>query len=74
MATAVSNHGIEMLTKKIDELYGKHIVTVQRQHKSWEPWVAIVGESTPKKFSSTAGLVCFLKGVYEGIQAAKDNL
>ena len=74
MATAVSNHGIEMLTKKIDELYGKHIVTVQRQHKSWEPWVAVVGESTPKKFSSTAGLVYFLEGVYEGIQAAKDNL
>lgn len=74
MASLVSTKGIEMLTKKIDELYGKHIVTVQRQHKSWKPWVAIVGESTPKEFSSTAGLVYFLEGVCEGIQAMKDNL
>ena len=74
MVVAISDNGIKMIIDKIDKLYGKHFITVQRQHKSWTPWVAIVGESTPKEFSSTAGLVYFLEGVYEGIQAARDNL
>lgn len=73
MAVAVSDYGIKMLVKKIDEVYGKHIVTVERRKKGFTPWVALVGASPIKEFSSTANLICYLEGVLQGIQAVKND-
>ena len=71
MAVAVSTKGIKNLVKKINDVYGKHIVTAELHS---DGWFILVGENPAKPIYAINEVVYYLEGLKHGIELMKEGL
>ncbi len=65
MAVAVSTHGVKMLKKEINELYGSDLIAIQlvRSH-----WLILMGDLLVRNTERTVEAMCYLEGVRDTLR------
>lgn len=71
MVVAVSDKGIQNLAQQINVIYGKKIVTVERNSNGW---FILIDKELVRVIERTCEVVHYLEGLKHGIELMKEGL